>query len=236
MLKRVVLIILDSCGIGELPDADLYGDVGSNTLVNTAKAVGGLNLPNLEKLGLGKIDNILGVSNNCEAIGNYGKMAELSVGKDSTAGHWEMMGLVLKKPFPVYPNGFPESIIKIFEEKIGNKTLGNVPASGTEILEKLGEKHIQSGFPIVYTSADSVFQIAAHEEIISVERLYEICGIASKILAGKHAVGRVIARPFIGKPGNFKRTANRKDFSLEPIGETILDQLKDRNFEIGRAH
>ncbi len=215
-----------------MPDAVLYGDVGSNTLVNTAKAVGGLNLPNLEKLGLGKIDNIPGMADNCKAIGNYGKMAALSVGKDSTAGHWEMMGLVLKKPFPVYPKGFPESIIKTFEEKIGSKTLGNYPASGTEILEKLGEKHMQTGFPIVYTSADSVFQIAAHEEIIPVERLYEICRIARKILAGEHAVGRVIARPFVGQPGNFKRTANRKDVSLEPVAETILDQLKEKKFKV----
>ncbi len=226
------MIILDSCGIGELPDASKYGDTGSNTLVNTAKAVGGLKLPNLEKLGLGKIDNILGVADNRKAIGNYGKMTELSVGKDSTAGHWEMMGLVLKKPFPVYPNGFPESLIKIFEEKIGTKTLGNIAASGTEILEKLGEKHMQTGFPIVYTSADSVFQVAAHEEIIPVGNLYEICQIARRILTGEHGVGRVIARPFMGKPGNFRRTANRKDFSLEPVGETILDQLKEKNFKV----
>ena len=232
MLKRVILLVLDSCGIGELPDAAKYGDEGSNTIVNTAKAVGGLKLPHLEKLGLGKIDEILGVSNNCQAIGNYGKMAELSVGKDSTAGHWEMMGLVLKTSLPVYPNGFPESIIIKFEEAIGCKTLGNFPASGTEIIDNLGQKHIETRFPIVYTSADSVFQIAAHEEIIPIEKLYAICKVARKILIGEHAVGRVIARPFIGKPGSFKRTAKRKDFSLQPVGETILDQLKARNFKV----
>src|SRR4030066_42336 len=232
MLKRVVLLVLDSCGIGELPDAAEYGDEGSNTIVNIAKAVGGLKLPHLEKLGLGKIDKILGVSNDYPTIGNYGKMAELSVGKDSTAGHWEMMGLVLKKPLPVYPKGFPQNLLGDFEQQIGSKTLGNYAASGTEIIEKLGPKHMETGYPIVYTSADSVFQTAAHEEIIPVERLYEICKIARKLLTGEHSVGRVIARPFIGKPGSFKRTANRKDFSLEPLKETILDQLKAKNFKV----
>lgn len=226
------MLVLDSCGIGELPDAAKYGDGGSNTLVNTAKAVGGLKLPHLERLGLGKIENISGVSNNCDGIGNYGKMAELSVGKDSTAGHWEMMGLILKKPLPVYPNGFPQSLIGDFEKQIGSKTLGNYAASGTEIIEKLGSKHMETGYPIVYTSADSVFQIAVHEKIISIEKLYSICKVARKILTGKHAIGRVIARPFTGKPGSFKRTANRKDFSLEPLGETILDQLKAKNFKV----
>ena len=232
MLKRVVLLVLDSCGIGELPDAAKYGDEGSNTLANMAKAVGGLKLPHLEKLGLGKIDNILGLSNNYPTMGNYGKMAEVSVGKDSTAGHWEMMGLVLKKPLPVYPKGFPQSLIGDFEKQIGSKTLGNYAASGTEIIEELGSQHMETGYPIVYTSADSVFQVAAHEDIISVEKLYAICNIARKILRGEHTVGRVIARPFTGKPGGFKRTANRKDFSLEPLEETILDQLKARNFKV----
>lgn len=232
MLKRVVLMVLDSCGIGELPDAAEYGDEGSNTLVNTAKAVGGIKLPNLEKLGLGKIDNILGLSNNHTTIGNYGKMAELSVGKDSTAGHWEMMGLVLEKPLPVYPDGFPPYLLDDFENQIGSKTLGNYTASGTEIIEELGSKHMETGYPIVYTSADSVFQIATHEDIISIEKLYAICKTARKILTGEHAVGRVIARPFIGRPGSFKRTANRKDFSLEPLGETNLDQLKAKNFKV----
>jgi phosphopentomutase len=226
MTRRVILIILDSCGIGELPDAKLYGDEGSNTIVNTAKAVCGLRLPNLQRLGLGNIDTILGVGSNPIAEANFGKMAEISPGKDSTTGHWEIMGLLLQKPFPVYPHGFPQEIIKQFEKAIGRKSLGNKPASGTEIIKELGEEHIRSGKPIVYTSADSVFQIAAHEEIISIDELYEMCAIARKILQGEHGVARVIARPFVGKPGSFKRTERRKDFSLPPTGETILDILK----------
>jgi phosphopentomutase len=226
MTRRVILIILDSCGIGELLDAKLYGDEGSNTIVNTAKAVGGLRLPNLQELGLGNIDTILGVGSNPIAQANFGKMAETSPGKDSTTGHWEMMGLILQKPFPVYPHGFPQEIIQPFEKAIGREILGNKPASGTEIIKELGEEHIKSGKPIVYTSADSVFQIAAHEEIISIDKLYEMCAIARKILQGEHGVARVIARPFIGKPDSFKRTERRKDFSLPPTGETILDILK----------
>jgi phosphopentomutase len=226
MTRRVILIILDSCGIGELPDAKLYGDEGSNTIVNTARAVGGLRLPNLQRLGLGNIDAILGVGSNPITEANFGKMAEISPGKDSTTGHWEIMGLLLQKPFPVYPHGFPPEIIKQFEKTIGRKILGNKPASGTEIIKELGEEHIRSGKPIVYTSADSVFQIAAHEEIISIDELYEMCAIARKILQGEHGVARVIARPFVGKPGFFKRTERRKDFSLPPTGETILDILK----------
>lgn len=226
MMKRVILIVLDSCGIGELPDAHLYGDESSNTIVNTAKAVGGLKLPNLEKLGLGNIHQIMGVNPHREAIGNYGKMAELSPGKDSTSGHWEIMGLVLERPFPLYPYGFPQEIIEPFERAVGSKILGNKPASGTEIIKELGEEHMRTGRPIVYTSADSVFQIAAHEEIIPVEKLYEMCMKARKILSGKHGVARVIARPFVGKPGSFKRTERRKDFSLPPSEETVLDILK----------
>jgi phosphopentomutase len=226
MIRRVILIILDACGIGELPDAHLYGDEGSNTIINTAKAVGGLKLPNLEKLGLGNIDPIPGVNPNTKALGNYGKMAELSAGKDSTSGHWEIMGLVLEKPFPLYPRGFPPEVIETFEKAIGSKILGNKPASGTEIIKELGEEHIRTGRPIVYTSADSVFQIAAHEEIITVDELYEMCMKARKILTGGHGVARVIARPFVGKPGFFKRTERRKDFSLSPPQETVLDILK----------
>ena len=226
MLRRVILIILDSCGIGELPDAKLYQDEGSNTIVNTAKAVVGLKLPNLQRLGLGNIDTILGVNPSINAEANFGKMAELSPGKDSTTGHWETMGLILQKPFPVYLHGFPPEIIQQFEKAIGRESLGNKPASGIEIIKELGEEHIRSGKPIVYTSADSVFQIAAHEEIISIDELYEMCAIARKILQGEHGVARVIARPFIGKPGFFKRTERRKDFSLPPTGETILDILK----------
>ncbi len=226
MIKRVTLIILDACGIGELPDAHLYGDEGSNTIVNTAKAVGGLKLPNLGNLGLGSIETIPGVSLGRESLGNYGKMAELSAGKDSTSGHWEIMGLVLEKPFPVYPDGFPPEIIGPFEKAVGSKILGNKPASGTEIIKHLGEEHTRTGRPIVYTSADSVFQIAAHEEIVPVDKLYEICVKARKILTGEHGVARVIARPFVGKPGSFKRTERRKDFSLPPPEETVLDMLK----------
>ena len=232
MTRRVVLIILDSCGIGELPDAGLYQDKGSNTMVNTAKAVGGLKLPNLEKLGLGNIDSILGVSPNASSVANYGKMTELSVGKDSTSGHWEIMGLIVRKPFPVYPRGFPLEVILPFEQAIGRKVLGNKPASGTEIIKELGEEHISSGKPIVYTSADSVFQIAAHEEIIPVEELYKMCMIARKILVGEHGVVRVIARPFVGKPGSFERTERRKDFSLPPSSETVLDTLKRNNIPV----
>jgi len=226
------VIILDACGIGELPDAKLYQDEGSNTIVNTAKAVGGLKLPHLEKLGLGNIDTILGVNPNASALANFGKMAELSAGKDSTSGHWEIMGLIVKKPFPVYPHGFPPEIIGEFEKAISRKILGNKPASGTEIIKELGEEHIKSGKIIVYTSADSVFQIAAHEEIITVEKLYEMCLVARKMLVGQHAVNRVIARPFVGKPGSLKRTERRKDFSLPPPSETVLDILKRNDIPV----
>jgi len=232
MIKRVILIILDACGIGELPDAHLYGDEGSNTIVNTAKAVGELKLPNLEKLGLGNIDQIPGVNPQPDALGSYGKMAELSLGKDSTSGHWEIMGLVLERPFPVYPRGFPPEIIKPFEKAIGSKILGNKPASGTEIIKELGEEHVRTHHPIVYTSADSVFQVAAHEEIIPVNKLYEMCMKARKILIGEHGVARVIARPFVGKPGSFERTERRKDFSLPPTGEMVLDILKKNGIPV----
>ena len=232
MARRVILIILDACGIGELPDAGLYQDERSNTIGNTAKAVGGLKLPNLEKLGLGNIDTIPGVNRNASALANFGKMAELSVGKDSTSGHWEIMGLIVRKPFPVYPQGFPPEVIRKFERAIGRKVLGNKPASGTEIIGELGEEHIKSGKPIVYTSADSVFQIAAHEEIIPVEELYKTCKIARKMLVGEHGVARVIARPFVGKPGSFKRTERRRDFSLAPPSETVLDILKKNDIPV----
>jgi phosphopentomutase len=227
-----VLIVLDSAGIGELPDAYLYGDEGSNTLANTAKQVGGFELPNLEKLGLGKIHPILGLKGDIKALGAYGKMGEKSPGKDTTTGHWEICGLILEKPFPVYPNGFPEDLIRRFEEAIGRKTLGNKPASGTAIIEELGEEHMRTGYPIVYTSADSVFQIAAHEEVIPLDELYKMCKIARGLLTGEHAVGRVIARPFTGTPGNFKRTANRHDYSLEPVGKTVLDKLVEQGYEV----
>jgi phosphopentomutase len=232
MLKRIILIVLDSCGVGELPDAGLYGDEGSNTLVNTAKAVGGLKLPQLQKLGLGNIAPISGVNSNPSAQASFGKMAEVSPGKDSTTGHWEMMGLILQKPFPVYPHGFPPEIIEQFEKAIGRKSLGNKPASGTEIIKELGEEHVSTGRPIVYTSADSVFQIAAHEEVIPVDELYRICEIARKIMTGEQGVARVIARPFLGKPGSFKRTERRKDFSLPPPSKTVMDLLHQNNIPV----
>ncbi len=224
--------MLDSCGIGELPDAFKYGDQGSNTIVNTAKKVGGLKLPNLEKLGLGNINDIPGVAHQNKSLASFGKMAEVSPGKDSTTGHWEIAGLILDKPFPVYSDGFPEEIIDEFEKVIGRKILWNKPASGTEIIEKLGDEHIKTGKPIVYTSADSVFQIATHQDVIPVEKLYDMCEKARKILQGEHGVGRVIARPFMGAPGSFKRTEKRKDYSLPPPGKTILDILKENGYEV----
>lgn len=231
-IKRAILIVLDSCGIGELPDAFKYGDEGSNTIVNTAKKVGGLKLPHLEKLGLGNIDNIPGVVPQKKPMANFGKMAEVSPGKDSTTGHWEIAGLILDKPFPVYPDGFPEEIIRKFEKDTGCEILWNKPASGTEIIKKLGEEHIKTGKPIVYTSADSVFQIAAHQDVIPVEKLYDMCEKAREILKREHGVGRVIARPFIGTPGSFQRTEKRKDFSLPPSGKTILDVLKEKGYDV----
>lgn len=224
-MKRVFLLVLDGVGIGELPDASAYGDEGSNSLANTAKAVNGLALPVMGSLGLGKITPILGVDPVKEAKGVYGKMAEASPGKDTITGHWEISGLILDRPFPVYPQGFPDEVIEEFEKRIGRRILGNIPASGTEIIKKLGAEHMQTGYPIVYTSADSVFQIAAHEEIIPLEELYKYCQIARELLQGEHNVGRVIARPFLGVPGLFERTSRRKDFSLAPPEETILDRL-----------
>lgn len=237
--KRIILIVLDSVGVGELPDAHKYDDEGSNTLGNIAKVLGGLNLPNLEKMGLGNIIHILGIEPQMSPIANYGKMSEVSAGKESTIGHWELMGLQISKPLPTYPNGFPEEIMEKFHKAIGIKTLGNYPASGTEIIKILGDEHIKTNKPIVYTSADSVFQIAAHEDVISVEELYEICRKAREILTGEHSVGRVIARPFIGKNGKFIRTKRRKDFSLEPAEKTLLDYLKEKGGEVlavGKIH
>ncbi|MGD9897640.1 MAG: phosphopentomutase [Calditrichaceae bacterium] len=222
MMKRAIVIILDGVGIGELPDAGIYGDEGSNTLSNLADNVGGLHLPNLEKLGLGKIFSIKGLRSDLQADGNYGKMAEISPGKDSTTGHWELAGLILDKPFPTYPKGFPADVIDEFTKLTGLEILGNIPASGTEIIKELGDEHVKTGKPIVYTSADSVFQIAAHDSIIPLEKLYELCQIARDMLTGEHAVARVIARPFDGNSAvDFARTKYRKDFSLEPFSKTI---------------
>ncbi|MDH7602953.1 MAG: phosphopentomutase [Armatimonadota bacterium] len=223
LFKRAVVIVLDSLGVGELPDAGFYGDEGSNTLLHTAEAVGGLNLPNLAHLGLGNIISVPGVDACPSPKAHYGKMAEKSAGKDTTVGHWELMGVITENPFPTYPNGFPPDLIAEFENRIGRKTLGNRPASGTEIINELGERHIETGFPIVYTSADSVFQIACHEEVVPVEELYRMCMIARELLVPPHNVQRVIARPFVGKPGAFVRTERRKDFSLQPPSDTLLD-------------
>ncbi|MFZ5644098.1 MAG: phosphopentomutase [Bacillota bacterium] len=231
-IEKVILIVLDSVGIGALPDASEYGDQGSNTLGNCALAVNGLNLPNLEAMGLGNLGDFMGIKPVSSPAGSYGRMSCKSPGKDTTTGHWEIAGIVMERPFPVYPEGFPKEIIEAFEKKIGIKTLGNKAASGTEIIKELGEDHINTGRPIVYTSADSVFQIAAHEEIIPVARLYDMCQIAREILTGEHAVGRVIARPFTGTPGSFKRTARRHDFSLAPPRPTILSAISEAGLPV----
>ena len=227
MNRRVILIVLDSVGIGEMPDAKDYNDEGSNTLGNISAAVGGLMLPNMEKLGLGNIDGIKGISKFEEAKGAFGKCSELSIGKDTVTGHWEIAGVVLDKPLRTYPNGFPQQLITEFENQIGRKTLGNIVASGTEIINELGDVHLKTGSPIVYTSADSVFQIAAHEDIISIDELYKMCKIARKMFMGDIAVGRIIARPFTGEGGSFSRTSNRKDFALDPFNKTMLDYIKE---------
>lgn len=232
-VRRVILIVLDSVGCGNAPDAADYGDEGSNTLANTARAVGGLKLPNMGRLGLGNITPIEGVPPVDAPMGAYGRLTEISPGKDTTTGHWELSGVPLSRPFPTYPNGFPADLIAEFERRIGRGTLGNYPASGTVIIQELGEEHMRTGRPIVYTSADSVFQIAAHEEIIPVDELYHMCQIARELLTGEHAVGRVIARPFVGSgAGNFTRTERRRDFSLLPPRDTILDVLKADGREV----
>jgi phosphopentomutase len=230
-MKNFFVIVLDGVGIGELPDAGKYNDEGSSTLGNIAKAVGGLKLPNLELLGLGSIESIAGVNKASSPQASFGKMAELSEGKDSTTGHWELAGLHVTTDFSYFPNGFNSEIVGRFLDETGCKgILGNKPASGTEIIAELGKQHLETGYPIIYTSADSVFQIAAHEEIIPLKRLYEICSITrEKVLSYPLQVGRVIARPFLGEPGKFSRTKNRKDFSLNPPAPTILDILSENN-------
>lgn len=226
-IKRVIVIVLDSAGIGELPDAAVYGDVGSHTLGNMARAVGGLRLPHLEQMGLANIAILEGVIPQERPTAVYGKMAEVSAGKDTTTGHWELMGLHLLHPFPLYPDGFPDDVMAAFEARIGRGTLGNYPASGTEIIDELGAEHIRSGRPIIYTSGDSVFQIAAHEDVIPVPELYRMCEIARELLHGEHEVSRVIARPFVGQPDAFERTANRHDYSVLPPEPTLLDNIAD---------
>jgi len=220
-------LVLDSVGIGALPDAGKFGDEGSDTLGHIFEAMGeGYELPNLARLGLYEVSSARGRKTPRPLEGSFGKMMCASPAKDTTAGHWEMAGIVLERPFPVYPGGFPRAVIEEFEKKTGTKTLGNVAASGTEIISRLGPEHMRTGYPIVYTSADSVFQIAAHEKTFGLKKLYEVCRAAREMLKGEQAVGRVIARPFTGEPGNFTRTANRRDFALDPPGPTILDRVK----------
>ncbi|WP_416390448.1 phosphopentomutase [Vallitalea guaymasensis] len=230
-MNRVIWIILDSVGMGELPDADKFGDTGSNTIGNIAKQLK-LDVPNMRKLGLANIEGMINLEKVEEPEGVYGRIGELSNGKDTTIGHWEMVGIYSPIAFPTYPDGFPGEVTDKFEEYVGKKILGNKPASGTAILEELGKEHMETGRPIVYTSADSVFQIAAHEDIIPVEKLYDMCREARKILSNEHAVARVIARPFLGEPGSFYRTANRRDFSLVPPKDTLLDILQQSGKDV----
>jgi len=228
--RRAIVLVLDSVGAGELPDAAEYGDAGSNTLRNTAAAVGGLSLPNLGAMGIGNITEILGVEPVSAPIASWGRNAEASAGKDTTTGHWEMMGLTLERAFPTYPEGFPPEVMDAFTRETGLGWLGNYPASGTEIIQVLGDEHVATGKPIVYTSADSVFQIAAHEGVIAIEELYRVCVIArERVCVGEHAVGRIIARPFIGpdEAGRYARTHRRRDFAVAPFEPTVLDLLAD---------
>src|SRR5947207_7728431 len=231
-MSRACVIVLDAVGAGELPDADQYGDEGSNTLANVAKAVGGLDLPNMEALGLGNVEPLEGCPPQPGAPAVAGRLLERSRGKDTTTGHWELMGVVTPLAMPTYPHGFPDEVIDPFMNRTGRGVLGNIPASGTEIIQELGEEHQRTGKWIVYTSADSVFQIAAPEETIPLEELYAACRIAREILTGKHAVGRVIARPFEGEPGNYVRTPNRHDFSLEPRRPNYLTHIRESGKQV----
>ena len=236
---RVIWIVLDSFGVGSLPDAKAYGDDGANTLLHIAENAKGFSLPNMEAFGLGNIAAAPGVAATDQPRGAWGKARERSAGKDTTAGHWEMAGVITPEKFPTFPNGFPADFLKAFERAIGRGTLGNCVASGTEIIERLGPEHLRTGRPIVYTSADSVFQIAAHEDVVKVDELYKICEIAREMLKGPLGVGRVIARPFIGTPGHFVRTAERRDFSLAPVGVTVPDLVKEAGLPsvaIGKIH
>ena len=225
MQKRAILIVLDSAGIGALPDAAAFGDEGANTLGNIRQVRGRLALPNLYRLGLANIEGSTLPDVAASPAGAFGRCAEHTLAKDTTCGHWEMAGLPLDKPFRTYPNGFPAELMHRFEQAIGRGTLGNCVASGTEIIQRLGDEHVRTGFPIVYTSADSVFQIAAHEQVIPVEQLYQICETARSLLTGDNLVGRVIARPFIGSSGAYQRTERRRDYALPPFSDTILDAL-----------
>lgn len=231
--KRVFLIVMDSVGIGESPDAKSYNDKGADTLGHIASHMGGLKMPNMGALGLSNIREIRGIKQAEHPLAHYTKMQEFSVGKDTMTGHWEIMGLHIDTPFRTFPDGFPDEIISKLEEKTGRKVIGNKPASGTEILDELGEEHMHSGSLIVYTSADSVLQIAAHEDVVPLEELYEICAYARELLNNPaYMVGRVIARPFVGVPGEFERTPNRHDYALKPFGRTVMNELKDENYDV----
>lgn len=225
MARRAIILVLDGVGIGEAHDAPAYGDVGSNTLGNVARAVGGLQVPNLEAAGLGRIAPLVGVAAVAEPTAAYGIMEPRSAGKDSTTGHWELAGLHLAKPFPTYPAGFPREVVDEFVRRTGRGVIGNVVGSGTAVLDRFGDEHQRTGSWILYTSADSVFQVAAHEEIVPLDELYAACEAARDMLSPPHDVSRVIARPFVGESGAWKRTANRRDFSIAPPGETLLDAL-----------
>ncbi|MCR5098031.1 MAG: phosphopentomutase [Lachnospiraceae bacterium] len=230
MSKRAILIVLDSAGIGHAPDAAEYGDEGSNTLLSCSKS-DKFHLPNMKEMGLFNIDDVE-IAGCDHPTGAFARLIEKSKGKDTTTGHWEMAGVVSEQPFPTYPNGFPDEVLDEFKRLTGREVLCNLPYSGTQVIEDYGKEHMETGALIVYTSADSVFQIAAHEDIVPVETLYEYCRMARKMLVGKHGVGRVIARPFIGEPGSFTRTTRRHDFSLEPTGETVMDTLKARGYDV----
>ncbi|RUQ26514.1 phosphopentomutase [Peribacillus cavernae] len=231
--KRVFLLVMDSVGIGEAPDAELFGDEGADTLGHIAEKMNGLNMPTLGKLGLSNIHEVKGIEKADQPNAYYTKMKEASKGKDTMTGHWEIMGLNISTPFRVFPDGFPELLIQELQAKTGRSIIGNKPASGTEIIEELGETHMKTGALIVYTSADSVLQIAAHEEVISLEELYKICEVAREItMADEFKVGRVIARPFVGEPGGFKRTPNRHDYALKPFDRTVMSELKDGGFDV----
>lgn len=230
--KKAVLIVVDSCGVGALPDAKDFGDEGVNTISNLSKATGGVNLPNMEKMGLGNITDIEGVSKTNNAIGYYGKSMEKSKAKDTTTGHWEIAGLISKKPFNTYPNGFPQKTIEAIEKMSGRKIVCNKPYSGTEVIDDYADEQLKNGSLIVYTSADSVLQIAAHEEIIPIEELYKICEKSLEICNEFSPVARVIARPYLGEKGNYKRTERRHDYSVPPSGETMLDRISKNNLPV----
>ena len=232
VINRVILIVLDSVGIGALPDAEKYGDTGSHTLGHIVEKVAGFALPNLAKMGLWQIDPTIGFLTMELPEGSYGKAIEASQGKDTITGHWEIAGLFVETGFPSYPDGFPSEVMAEFERLIGTSTLGNYAASGTVIIDQLGAEHVKTGFPIVYTSSDSVFQIAMHEAVIPIERQYEICQIARDLLVGEHQIGRVIARPFVGAQGQYQRTANRKDFAVAPPQPTLLNLVEEKGMQV----